>query len=33
MKDETLEGLSKCVKYTKWQSALKYDKINNQMIK
>ena len=31
--DETLEGLSKSVKYTKWLSALAYDEMNNEMTK
>ena len=31
--DETLEGLSKSVKHTKWPSALAYDEMNNEMIK
>ena len=29
--DETLEGLSKSVRYTKWPSALAYDEINDEM--
>ena len=28
MKNETLEGLSKSVKHTKWPSALAYDEMN-----
>ena len=31
--DETLEGLCKSVKHTKWPSALAYDEINNEMMK
>ena len=28
--DETLEGLSKSVKHTKWSSALAYDEMNTK---
>ena len=31
--DETLEGLSTSVRYTKWPSALAYDEMNNAMMK
>ena len=31
--DETLEGLSKSVKHTKWPSALAYDEINIHVIR
>ena len=31
--DETLKGLSKSVKHTKWPSALAYDEMNNEMMK
>ena len=31
--DESLEGLSKRVKHTKWTSALAYDEMNNEMMK
>ena len=31
--DETLAGLSKSVKQTKWPSALEYDEINSEMMK
>ena len=31
--DETLEWLSKCVKNTKWPSALAYDEMNNEIMK
>ena len=33
MKYETLEGLSKSVKHTKWPSALAFDYMNNAMMK
>ena len=31
--DETLEGLSKGVKHTRWQSALAYDEMNIHVIR
>ena len=31
--DETLRGLSKSVKHTKWQSALAYDEMKKGMVK
>ena len=33
MNDETLEGLSTSLRYTKWPSALAYDEMNNEMMK
>ena len=33
MKNETLEGLSTSVRYTKWTSSLAYDEMNNKIMK